>query len=306
MIAGAVTSFGRIRPTLRAGLLQWPIWSYCLLSFTWSSSPGTTLRRSILLFAYFIFGHYAYATAGTRGAIRALNVASWIMIVTSLVLFVAVPSVGQDVGSYEGALRGIFSQKNVTAWTFQLALAYLGYRLYADRRVGVGFLLGVPVIIGAIVLTRSTTELLACFLLITFWIWSAWFRSARLKLLPLWAAACLLAAIAFTLWGLGDDAYRVLGKDPGLTGRGPIWEMAERAIAARPWFGHGFQGFWLILVVFKAHAEPVYLQLDMSTALVSFSTIMLGMQQREWSRQAGRARTDATASRTGLGWSASS
>ena len=372
MLAGAAANLRRVLPTLRAGLLQWPIWSYCLLSTIWSSNPGTTLRRSTLLLAYFVFGHYAYAVAGTRGTIRAMNVASWFMILCSIFVFFAVPHIGQDIGSYDGALRGIFSQKNVTAWAFQLALTFLGYRLYADRRVSVGFLFGVPVIIGAIVLTRSTTELLACFVLIGFWMWSAWFRSVRLKLLPLWAAACALAIFVFTLYALGDDAYLFVGKDPSLTGRGPIWEMAERAIAARPWLGHGFQGFWLpderevqeiwavvqwqaphahngilellietgyvgltlygvlvgnlvvlvirglardsaeawwtvswlMLVVFKAHAEPVYLQLDMSTALISFSTVMMGMQQREWDRQTARARSTPTAVRASSGWSA--
>ncbi len=370
MLLGVAARVREVLPTWRAGAVQWPIWTYCVVSAAWSESPGTTMRRSILLLAYFLFGHYAYVTAGTRGTIRLLNVASWLMLMSSLAFFVLVPSIGQDIGSYEGALRGIFSQKNVTAWTFQLALAYLGYRIYADRRVGPGFVLGVPVIIGAIVLTRSTTELLACFVLIGFWIWSAWFRAARLKLLPLWVAASMLAIVAFTLWGLGDDAYRLMGKDPGLTGRGPIWEMAARAIAARPVLGHGFQGFWLpteravqeiwavvlwpaphahnglyellievgyaglalyglllgnlvvlvarglardaplawwtvswmILVVFKAHAEPVYLQLDMSTALISFSTVALGMQQKAYARD----RAAATASRAGLGWSASS
>ena len=374
MLLGAATNMERVRTNLRTGLVQWPIWSYCLISAAWSCSPGTTLRRSILLLAYFVFGHYAYATAGIGGTLRQLNRASWVMIVCSLVLFVAVPALGQDVGSYQGALRGIFSQKNVTAWSFQLALTYLGYRFYADRRIGLGFMLGVPVIIVSIVLTRSTTELLACVLLIGFWAWSAWYRAARLKLLPLWTAACVLAAVVFTLWGLGDDAYGMLGKDPGLTGRDEIWAMARRAIAARPILGHGFQGFWLpderevqeiwavvvwpaphahngllellievgdaglvlygllvvnlivlvarglardsaeawwtlswiMLVVFKAHAEPIYLQLDMSTALISFSTVALGMQQREHRAAHALARTDATASRAGLGWSASS
>ena len=370
MLGGAAVNADRVRATLRAGLLQWPIWSFCLLSTLWSCSAGTTLRRSVRLLAYFVFGHYAVAVAGTRGTIRQLNIASWIMISASLVLFVAAPSIGQDIGSYEGALRGVFSQKNVTAWAFQLALAYLGYRLYADRRVGFGFVLGVPVIILSIILTRSTTELLACFVLIGFWGWSAWFRAARSKLVPLWAAAFVLAAIAFVLVGMGDDVYRALGKDPGLTGREQIWEMAERAIAARPLLGHGFQGFWLpqerevqeiwavvqwqaphahngllellietgamglllygllvgnlllllarglardsaeawwtlswmILVVFKGHAEPVYLQLDMSTALISFSTVALGLQQRDYAR----SRIVAATPHEGLGWSAPS
>ena len=374
VLCGAAANMDRVRTTLRVGLAQWPIWSFCVLSAAWSCSPGTTLRRSLLLLAYFVFGHYAYAIAGVRGTLRQLNVASWVMIACSLALFVFLPHVGQDVGSYQGALRGIFWQKNVTAWALQLSLAYLGYRIYADRTIGIGLVLGVPIIIAAIVLTRSTTELLGCALLIAFWIWSAWFRAARLKLLPLWAAAAVLAAVAFALWGLGDDAYRIVGKDPGLTGREQIWALTERAIAARPLLGHGFQGFWrpderevqeiwavllwptphahngllellietgfvglalyglligrllilvvrglardsaeawwtlswMILVVLKAHDEPIYLQLDMSMALMSFSMVALGMQQRQYDSDHARATTPATASRAGLGWSASS
>ena len=374
MLAGGAAHARRIAPTIRAGLPLWPVWAYCLLSATWSASPGTTLRRSFLLLAYFVFGHYAYAVAGTAGTIKRLNGASTLMIVLSLALFVLAPPLGQDTGDYQGALRGVFVQKNVTAWAFQLALACMGYRFYAERRVGAGFVVRVAVIVGAIVLTRSTTQLLGCALLLAFWAWSGWFRAARVKAVPVWVAACALATAGWTLWGLGDEAYRVLGKDSTLTGRGPIWDMAERAIASRPWLGWGFQGFWqpderavqeiwavvgwsaphahngllellietgrvgaalfallvarlavlvvrglardealawwtaswMILVALKAHAEPVYLQLDLSTALLSFSVVALGTAERARSRQAGAARIPATAARAGLAASVSS
>ena len=374
MLAGCARHKRRIADTLRAGFLQWPVWIYCLCSAGWSGSPGTTLRRSMLLLAYFVFGHYACASVGAGGTIRRLSAAGTLMLVLSLALFVAAPGLGQDTGDYQGALRGVFVQKNLTAWAFQLALACMGYRFYAERRVGWGFLVRVAAIVGAIVLTRSTTQLLGCVVLLGFWAWSGWFRAARVKAVPVWVAACALAIAGWTLWGLGDEAYRVLGKDSTLTGRGPIWEMAERAIAARPWFGWGFQGFWqpderavqeiwavvgwlvphahngllellletgivgaalfallagnlvvlvargiardealawwtaswMILVALKAHAEPVYLQLDLSTALLSFSTVALGMRERELLLQARAARASATAWRAGLAASASS
>jgi O-antigen ligase len=321
----------------------------------------------MLLLAYFVFGHYACAIAGTDGTIRRLNAAGALMLVASLVLFVAAPGLGQDMGDYQGALRGVFVQKNLTAWAFQLALACLGYRFYLERRIGAGFVVRAVVIVGAIVLTRSTTQLLGCAALLGFWAWSGWFRASRLKALPVWVATCALVIAGWTLWGLGDEAYRVLGKDPTLTGREAIWELAERAIAARPWFGWGFQGFWqpderavqeiwavtgwiaphahngllellletgfvgaalfallvghlvvlvarglardealawwtaswMMLVALKAHAEPVYLQLDLSTALLSFSTVALGMRERERSLQTRAARASATAWRAG-------
>jgi O-antigen ligase len=367
VLGGIVRNAGRVWPMFWAGRSLWPLWCYCLASAAWSAAPGTTIRRSILLLAYVLFGHYLVASVGARGGIARLRAASWLMLTASLLLYVAIPSLGQDVGDYQGALRGVFSQKNVTAWAFQLALAYLGYRIYAERRIGPWFVLQAIVIVGAIVLTRSTTELLACAMLICFWIWSAWFRAARLKLLPLWAAACIVAIAGSTLLALGDDAYALIGKDPGLTGRDVIWTMARDAIATHEWLGWGFQGFWLpderdvqliwsivqwpvphahngilelriemgligtvlyaivmidllilvgrglvrdsaeawwtaswlILVVFKAHAEPVYLQLDMSTALTSFSLVVLGVQQR--AAQEAQAKTRATASRDGFG-----
>jgi hypothetical protein len=74
-----------------------------------------------------------------------------------------------------------------------------------------------------------------------------------------------------------------------LVGRGLVRDSAEAWWTAS----------WLILVVFKAHAEPVYLQLDMSTALTSFSLVVLGVQQR--AAQEAQAKTRATASRDGFG-----
>ncbi len=241
----AVAGLRRVRPIWWEGVPAALLWIYCVASAFWSDNPETTCRRSLLLLSYLVFGHVAVGIIGTERTLRLLNRVSWFMLAASVALFIGLPSLGRDVGDYDGALRGIFVQKNVAAWAFELALAYLGYRLYAERRLGAMRMLGAGIIVGAIVLTRSTTGVIASMALICFWLWSCWFRRPRLRLLAWWVAAAALAGAVFAFALLGDNAYGLIGKDPTLNGRGPIWEAARGLIAARPWLGYGFQGFWL-------------------------------------------------------------
>src|SRR5262249_39988098 len=42
-----------------------------------------------------------------------------------------------------------------------------------------------------------------------------------------------------------DSLTTFVGKDPMLTGRVPVWILATVMALRRPWFGYGFDAFWL-------------------------------------------------------------
>ncbi len=349
MLLLAVLRWTRLRTLLGPARGLAVVWLYCVVSAAWSDNPGTTLRRSLLLLTYLGFGFVAVACRGRDGSVRLMRDASVFMLAASVLLFAAVPSIGQDVDPYAGALRGVFVQKNVAAWAFELALCFVGYDVLRERRIRAATCLLVPCFLAALALTRSTTELLSSAALLVFWLWAGWFRRSARRVLPLAVlfAGLLLALTA--LAGLGDAAFTLIGKDPTFTGRGPIWQAARGLIADRPLLGYGFQGFWLpgdrvaeeiwaelewqaphahngvlellvetgfvglalylglflrllgavargiarrdsalawwslswmLLTTIKGLTEPVYLTLDMATALLSFSLVALAAETR--------------------------
>ncbi len=63
---------------------------------------------------------------------------------------------------------------------------------------------------------------------------------ALIVLLLVQLAAILLLVLTYSLGPL----LEALGKDATLTGRVPLWAEVDRAIAAHPVIGYGYQAFW--------------------------------------------------------------
>ena len=244
MLTSVIMQWRRVQSILIYNIPAIVVFTFCLSSVIWSIDPGTTIRRSVLLLADFVFGPFAFAAAGVRGTVRSLNQASWFMIIASLFLYVAAPAVGRDIGDYAGALRGVFVQKNVTAWAFELALTYLGYSMYADRKISARLVFGSLFIVFCIALTKSTTEVVSSAVLFAFWGFSFWYREAKVKALPLWTAASLGALGLIAVLSLGDQVYALIGKDSTLTGRAEIWQAVHMYISQRPLLGWGYAAFW--------------------------------------------------------------
>jgi exopolysaccharide production protein ExoQ len=59
-----------------------------------------------------------------------------------------------------------------------------------------------------------------------------------------------------------EGFYELLGKDETLTGRTEIWASVDRAIADRPWLGHGYAAFW---IQGQTPAELIWLDLQWET-----------------------------------------
>ena len=247
LIAGAlaVRHPARLRDAARTSWPALPVWAWCACSAAWSHDGGTALRRALLLGLCLAAGPVAVATAGRDGAIRVLQRTNLTLLALSLLAFVAVPTVGEDTGDYAGALRGVFVQKNVAAFAFQLAIVAIGFSMHRDGRIGLGRAGAIALFGGAIVLSHSSTALLSIALVLLFWVWAAWYRRARTRLLPVWVALASIAIAGGGVALLGDRLFDLLGRDPTFTGRDVIWSEARRLIASRPLAGYGFQSFWL-------------------------------------------------------------
>lgn len=238
------------RPTLRAALRLWPyvlILGLIVASAAWSVSPGHTLRRSLAMAALLAF---VLATATQLGPVRLMRILLGTVLALALLSLLEAalrPAVGFDTGEYANAIRGVFPQKNVLGMALlfaAIALSFLVLERGRLRWTDGAWLVG---LLGMLVLARSTTSLVLTVAVAGLTVFILFVARGGL-----WAAAMALAAavgaaaglLAFTALGT-EGLFDILGKDPTLTGRTPIWAALWDVAAQRPLLGHGFAAFWL-------------------------------------------------------------
>jgi exopolysaccharide production protein ExoQ len=216
-----------------------------LLSALWSVAPGLTVRRAIALMMSVSLAYLIAIRFSPRDQIRLL---AWVLCgctLTSLLVGLALPSLGRMPG--DPAFRGVFVHKNVLGWlasfSVLLGLAALHDRSAARRRAG-----WIILAIGwaGTLLSASVTSFFAASLTVVM-AYMAGMISRRhgLARLCLGLALILGAAAFFVLLALSlVPLLETLGKDATLTGRIPLWKLIDPEIAARPMLGHGYGAFW--------------------------------------------------------------
>ena len=244
LLAILATQWRRSLPLLRHLLPYIAIVALCMLSVLWSDNPLPTLRRSLSLLTCVAFGVYLTRRFTLRGAITMAGQAAVFLGVLSILVFVAVPSIGRETAlGYEHAMRGVFSQKNPMAECMLLGLTCYAFRILEDglRRSHVACAL---LLLLCIVLGRSATSLGIALLMATATLFFALHGRTRLRLLLGFSVGWMVLAAVVMLVVAPDLMFQLAGRDASLTGRGPLWHEVLRVIAERPLLGHGYAGFW--------------------------------------------------------------
>jgi exopolysaccharide production protein ExoQ len=217
----------------------------CTLSALWSDYQFPTLRRSVTLTSCVFFGAYCYLTFGLRGILELVGRATVIVGWLSLIVYVALPSVGHETAAgYEGAMRGVFSQKNSLGEAMLLAVSCYVYLLVDRPKSIAGPLWRLGLLLVCIYLARSATSLVIAMVIMAigavFWSAANWRRRA-VVVYVLGVFSILVVATA-----LVDSVQlmAILDRDPSFTGRLPLWDAAFQAAMQRPWLGYGYSGFW--------------------------------------------------------------
>jgi O-antigen ligase len=216
----------------------------CIASAAWSDNPLPTMRRSTSLVTCVLFGLYLTRTFGLREAIAMAGRSAVFLGVLSVMMFVLVPSIGRETAlGYQEAMRGVFSQKNPMAECMLLGVTCYAFRLL-DEGVSQGRLGCIALLLVCIALGRSATSLGIAGLVLL----ATGFMAARRRpvlSLVMWLIVGWAALAGLTLVVLEPDmVLGLLGRDSTLTGRAPLWQQVLGVIAERPFFGHGYAGFW--------------------------------------------------------------
>ncbi len=233
----------------------WLIGALALASTGWSMAPEVTLRAAAELLLTVAIASLATGFLRPRDFVSALAV-------SLLCGAVAAALFGRDgVDGMAGArvFLGIFASKNMMA-LFMSLLAIFALATLLDRRqppvlrglAAIGLLLGLPLLLLAHSAGATLTTAASLAVLLAMGGFARLAPRARLATLALGAAIVLPGIVLVSLLALngtlGEElaAFVVsgLGKDPTLTGRTVLWQIALDEVAHRPLLGTGYYAFW--------------------------------------------------------------
>lgn len=254
-VIGLVRAGQCLRLVFRAPEL-WVVGGLALASTGWSVAPEVTLRAAVQLLLTVGIASLAAGFLRPRDFVSAMAVS----LLFGAVLSVLFGREGIDGMTGARVFLGIFASKNTMA-LFMSFLAIFGVAVLFDRGqqpvlrglAAIAIVLGVPLLLlarsaGA---TLTTAASLAVLLAVSgFARLSPRGRLATLAVAIAVVLPCVVLATLLALNGtLGEEVSVFiasgLGKDPTLTGRTVLWQIALDEIGRRPLQGTGYYAFWL-------------------------------------------------------------
>ena len=251
LILIAITSLMLARHMMRHGLpagmgLLIAFAFYLYASMLWSAVPGRTLLYATMLLANFAVGATLALYVPPR---RLLAILAWtiaVLLVVSLVLLVVAKDLVSSArwgGAWllKAELNGVFGHKSDAGYYFALGSLLVAHAqgVGMDRLLRL-FLLALCFV--GIVLANSATALVAAIALHVMLFFS---RLPRIGNVVLMTAAFVSVVLAVALPFIDIGAVvGVVGREPSLTGRVPIWRVAMTFINERPLLGHGYYAFF--------------------------------------------------------------
>jgi exopolysaccharide production protein ExoQ len=243
LVAGTARGITAVRlPTAVLILAGW-----LALTNLWTEDHvGSTLQTASTLLVVLV-AVIVGSACSVRAVIGGVMWGGVLVLLLCLAVAAVSPSTGLMPAGYQGgALRGIYIHRNITAEVLAPAFAAALVHPFAGRHPRGRRLATLLVLLGGIVLTRSSTALSSVAVMIALTVVLAVVRRVPAR----HRFAALITAIAGTV-GLGSvlvlnasSVFAILGRDSTLTGRTAIWAAAQQLIAARPIGGYGWGGAW--------------------------------------------------------------
>jgi exopolysaccharide production protein ExoQ len=244
-----IVLFGR--QTMPAIGRSWPLFLIpilCTTSALWAPVPAETLRKGIAMALTGLVAIYAASRLSGQQLLLSYFAAESIAALMSLVMG------GRD-GS--GAWIGIFDQKNFFAIHMFLlygACAGILFDQSQNRNIRIAATL-MAALAGFLIFMAKSGTTTIMFIVVTFLLFAQAFfwgpiskiRHARMFFVLLISIIGIIGSlVVFGILQLDvkEEILKALGKDPTLTGRTYLWEIAKRVMAEHPWTGVGGEGFW--------------------------------------------------------------
>ncbi len=216
-------------------------------SMTWSIDPGETMRRAVAQDFTVLAAVSLAARFSWPRLIELMAITFGILCVLSLVMGVAVHSIGRmPPGSqFPGAWRGLWGEKNAMGGYMAVFMpAFTAAAILHPKRrwlwIGMGLLC-----LALVLLSTSKTSLVAIALGVAATMFVALVRRGPASAVAFSYLAVLAALAGVATYMLAAGAiFDALGKDATLTGRTQIWAAVMTQVKHHPWLGHGYGTIW--------------------------------------------------------------
>jgi O-antigen ligase len=218
-----------------------------MISVLWSNEPRSSIKEGFFLFLSTGFAIYFAKCLSPESQMRSLWVTSWICVLSSIVISLALPQYGIDYRTGRGdEWQGLYGGKNncaISIFFLLMPALYLETKTQAGRFTKWALLLLMLFLIG---MTRSKTALflVPSYLLFAalLWIVRKFKSKERLLLLAFSGSICVSAASMLVL--NAGTLLGLVGRDLTFTGRTTIWAAELASIMKRPLLGYGYHAFW--------------------------------------------------------------
>ncbi len=240
-------------PQLRVPRVPWSVAAFLafgLVSSLWSINPDFTVHFVGLYVVLAVLGIVVASNVDTRVLSHGLMLGAVIVVVASIYAFWAqLPGAEVPPGS-SGYLAGVGTNRNILAYSMIIAFAFAVSFVPRRWSLRLGWLVGLALILGGIVLAESATGIAASAALIA----TALVLGSRDRLVarghpPGWRYWAALAGILLALGAISvawyEALHRELQRDLSLTGRVQIWESVWAASSTEVrLIGDGWGSVW--------------------------------------------------------------
>lgn len=214
--------------------------AYLFMSVIWSVDPQTSIRRSLV---------YLFFVLGVIGISNSLSVDEYLRLLGRIIFLSAVVSlifllISPAVVMADGAMRGIFPQKNVLGQAMADGVLASLYGMRVGNSNRLSSIVMIIVFAGLALASKSSTSLMMIFFFCSIEIYIALTGRNFVALI----AMIIVTIPAFLVFILSPDLILgFLGKDETLTGRTDLWYYVNICISQKPLLGWGFSAFWSAL-----------------------------------------------------------
>lgn len=298
--------------TLIAGLRLWPfvlITGWAAATYFWTMNEYETFRGVIYLAATHVTAVAMAAQFTWRRILILVTLALALMVIPSILLALAAPSLGRMQTVHPGAWSGLWLEKQLMGfYCCQLILA-AGALVALDRKLWPVALLIPLALLGIIGATGRTAMVMAGLAMIAMPV-VAYYQGGRRRIVVMpWLAVLAGAGIGFAVLSGLEGVLQLLGRGADLTGRVEIWNEVSALIEDRPVKGYGYQAVfstmddltspyqWIAdnsgFTPFNAHSSWLEVQLGLGTPGL---VMLIGCMVFTWIAVVMRVRHDGAGS----------
>ncbi len=230
---------------------------YCALSLMWSDYPDVAFKRLIKALGDVVMIFIVLSDVEPYAAVKRLLARTGYVLIPLSVLFIKYyPNYARYYDSWTGQAyySGVTTNKNAlgavcllfgvgAVWRFLAAWQENRGSERVRRLIVQGAILGM--VFWLFQIANSMTSI-SCFLLSSSLLLVMTFRSVarRPVVLHILVATMVLVCSSVAFLGMDPELLVAMGRNPTLTDRTDVWQLLLK-IANNPWFGTGFESFWL-------------------------------------------------------------